>query len=118
MTLLPFFHQKSAKIRQFERYISFLDRTNTSRDNLDQTCKKIGFFKTWPGEKMLSTNQVCDVIPGTEQPRTQGFCATEVNRLQPRTQGICSWGAKYPGMAWSRDPQILRKMRANTWVRG
>ena len=30
--------------------------------------------------------------------------------LQPRTQGICSWGAKYPGMAWSRDPRILRKM--------
>jgi hypothetical protein len=29
---------------------------------------------------------------------------------QPRTQGICSWGAKYPGMAWSRDPRILRKM--------
>ena len=30
--------------------------------------------------------------------------------VQPRTQGICSWGAKYPGMAWSRDPRILRKM--------
>jgi hypothetical protein len=30
--------------------------------------------------------------------------------LQPRTQGICSWGSKYPGMAWSRDPRILRKM--------
>ena len=29
---------------------------------------------------------------------------------QPRTQGICSWGAKYPGMAWSRDPRILHKM--------
>jgi hypothetical protein len=29
---------------------------------------------------------------------------------QPRTQGICSWGAKYPGMAWSCDPWILRKM--------
>jgi hypothetical protein len=29
---------------------------------------------------------------------------------QPRTQGICSWGAKYPGMVWSRDPRILRKM--------
>ena len=29
---------------------------------------------------------------------------------QPRTQGIYSWGAKYPGMAWSRDPRILRKM--------
>jgi hypothetical protein len=30
--------------------------------------------------------------------------------MQPRSQGICSWGAKYPGMAWSRDPRILRKM--------
>ena len=30
--------------------------------------------------------------------------------VQPRTQGICSWGAKYPGMVWSRDPRILRKM--------
>jgi hypothetical protein len=30
--------------------------------------------------------------------------------LQPRTQGICSSGAKYPGMAWSCDPRILRKM--------
>jgi hypothetical protein len=29
---------------------------------------------------------------------------------QPRTQGICSWGAKYSGMVWSRDPRILRKM--------
>ena len=29
---------------------------------------------------------------------------------QPRTQCICSWGAKYPGMVWSRDPRILRKM--------
>ena len=29
---------------------------------------------------------------------------------QPRTQGICSWGAKYPGMVWSRDPRIMRKM--------
>ncbi len=29
---------------------------------------------------------------------------------QPRTQGICSWGAKYPGMAGSRDPRVLRKM--------
>ena len=32
------------------------------------------------------------------------------NLNQPRTQGICSWGAKYPGMAWSHDPRILRKM--------
>jgi hypothetical protein len=29
---------------------------------------------------------------------------------QPRSQGIFSWGAKYPGMVWSRDPRILRKM--------
>ena len=29
---------------------------------------------------------------------------------QPRSQGICSWGAIYPGMVWSRDPRILRKM--------
>ena len=35
---------------------------------------------------------------------------SEVDKSQPRTQGICSWGAKYPGMAWSRDPRILRKM--------
>ncbi len=34
----------------------------------------------------------------------------KVSERQPRTQGICSWGAKYPGMAWSRDPRILRKM--------
>ncbi len=32
------------------------------------------------------------------------------NATQPRTQGIRSWGAKYPGMAWSRDPRILCKM--------
>ena len=38
------------------------------------------------------------------------FCYDSLLNTQPRTQGICSWGAKYPGMAWSRDPWILRKM--------
>ena len=44
-----------------------------------------------------------------EQNQEKYFFILEENQ-QPRTQGICSWGAKYPGMAWSRDPRILRKM--------
>ena len=41
----------------------------------------------------------------------EGFVVISIQYLwQPRTQGICSWGAKYPGLVWSRDPRILRKM--------
>jgi hypothetical protein len=41
--------------------MSYLQRINTSRDILAQTCQKIEFLKTWPGEKGLSTNRRCDV---------------------------------------------------------
>lgn len=61
MSQLPFSSQKSAVARQFEWYMCYLQRINTSREILAQTCQKIEFLTTWPGGRGLSTNRHCDV---------------------------------------------------------
>ena len=53
MTSSPFFFQKFAVTRRFEWYMSCLKWIKTSKDIWLQTRQKLGFLKSWPGEKRL-----------------------------------------------------------------
>ena len=46
---------------------------------------------------------------------TVGFFIRRPGFRQPRTQGICSGGAKYPGMAWSRDRNTITVLSGGGW---
>ena len=61
---LPFFPQKLAVTRGAKRYMNDSERINRSGDICVQTERKIAFQKLRPGQKSLSTKDVCDVIPG------------------------------------------------------